>query len=96
MIYFLIARLSLVFIIVYAGYVGIELYFSFWVTILIVILSMVAKFPWPIIVGAFICATDVWGWHWSLALLFAVPGILIIVPAIPVILSSYIKKNERS
>ena len=34
-----------------------------------------------IVVGAFLCAKEIWGWHWAFAALFAVPGLLFMFPA---------------
>ena len=71
------------------GYAGIEMFYGFGWAIASVILLIIFKFPLPIMYGSFIYATDVWHWHWLLALIFVMPTIIIMVPAfIGAILSS--------
>jgi hypothetical protein len=40
------------------------------------------RFSIPLTFGSFLCAKDVWGWHWSLALIFALPGLVLAVPGV--------------
>ena len=40
------------------------------------------RFTLPLTIGAFFGATDVWGWHWAIALLFVAPGLAFIVPGV--------------
>lgn len=63
-----------------AGYLGIELYFSNIATFFIIFLSIILRFTLPITIGAFFGAMNVWGWHWIFAGLFAVPGLLFMIP----------------
>lgn len=44
------------------------------------ILAFLFRFTLPITVGSFFGAMNVLGWHWSLAALFAAPGLLLVVP----------------
>ena len=69
---------------------GIEYYFGgFWLGVAIV-LVVFFRFNLPIIIGAYFGAVEVLQWHWALALLFAVPGLLFIVPSfIAMIIESF-------
>jgi hypothetical protein len=71
-----------------AGYEGIEhgLGSGWAIAALFVALSL--RFTLPITIGAFFGAIQVWGWHWALALGFALPGLVFVLPGvIPAILS---------
>jgi len=72
------------------GGMGIEYYFGgFWLGVAIV-LVVFFRFNLPIIIGAYFGAVEVLQWHWALALLFAVPGLLFIVPSfIAMIIESF-------
>jgi hypothetical protein len=69
---------------------GIEYYFGgVWLGVAIV-LVVCFRFNLPIIIGAYFGAVEVLQWHWALALLFAVPGLLFIVPSfIAMIIESF-------
>ena len=69
---------------------GIEYYFGgFWLGVAIV-LVVFFRFNLPVIIGAYFGAVEVLQWHWALALLFAVPGLLFIVPSfIAMIIESF-------
>lgn len=76
---------------IYIGFIGIENHFgSFWAWVA-VILAM--GFPLPLIIGAFYGATEVWGWHWALAAVFAVPGLLLMVPGVIMSIFSFFKRD---
>jgi len=64
-----------------AGYIGIEHSFGGGWATAAVIASLVFRFGLPLTIGTFICANDVWGWHWFWALAFTMPGILFMIPA---------------
>ena len=38
------------------------------------------RFTLPISIGAFYGAMVVWGWHWALAFLFVLPGLIFVLP----------------
>lgn len=75
-----------------AGFVGIEhelgLIWS-WVAL---IAAIVFRFTLPITVGAFFGAMEVWDWHWTLAALFAAPGLLFLIPGVLVSVFSAVKR----
>ncbi len=63
-----------------AGYAGIAHGLgSSWACVAI-FLALYFRFTLPISVGAFYGAMTVWGWHWSLAFLFVLPGLLFVLP----------------
>jgi len=66
----------------YAGYVGIDAYLGGWWAIGAGILAVMFRFTLPLAAGAFYAAWHVWGWHWGVALLLAVPGLLFMVPGL--------------
>ena len=67
------------------GFVGIEYHLGvIWAAIALGA-AFVFRFILPLTVGSFFGAMDVLGWHWALAALFAVPGLLFIVPGVIVL-----------
>jgi hypothetical protein len=66
----------------FAGFAGIELHLgAFWAWLAIAA-AFVARLYLPVTIGAFFGARDVWGWHWPLALLFALPGLALVLPGL--------------
>jgi hypothetical protein len=59
----------------YAGFVGIESYADNGWAYAALAAALFARFTLPLTVGCYYAAEHVWGWHWSLALLFAAPGL---------------------
>lgn len=71
-----------------AGYAGIAFHLGTGWAIAAIVVALMFRFALPITIGAFFGAMNVWGWHWALAALFAVPGLVFVVPgAIAAILS---------
>jgi hypothetical protein len=64
-----------------AAYVGLDYYLGLW-AVLIFIVCMFLRFTLPLTVASFLCAMNVWQWHWFLALIFAAPGLLLVIPSI--------------
>ena len=65
-----------------AAWAGIELHLGpVWAGIAI-LAAFIFRITLPISIGAFFGATDVWGWHWFLALIFVLPGLLFVIPSI--------------
>jgi hypothetical protein len=46
-----------------------------------IVVAFAFRFTLPITIGAFFGAMNVWGWHWAFAALFAMPGLIFIVPS---------------
>lgn len=77
---------------VVAGYVGIDHHLGAFWAIVAVILIPFFRVTLPITIGAFFGATNVWGWHWIIALIFCAPGILFIIPSIFISILTMFKK----
>lgn len=64
-----------------AGWAGIENSFGWGWGVAAALAAIFFRFTLPVVVGAFLCAKNLWHWHWFFALLFAAPGLLFMVPA---------------
>lgn len=51
-------------------------------TIPLLFVSFLMRFMLPITIGTFLCALNVWDWHWVFAALFAAPGLIMMVPGV--------------
>lgn len=67
---------------IYAGYIGVRYELGMGWAIAVIILSLVFRFTLLLTVGSFFCALHVWGWNWFIAVLFAAPGLILIIPSI--------------
>ena len=65
-----------------AGYVGIAHELGALWAVAALVAAFFLRFTLPITIGAFFGAMNVWEWHWSLAAIFAAPGLLLIVPGV--------------
>ncbi len=65
-----------------AAYAGFDFYVGGFLAALIIAACFWFRFTLPLTVAAFLGAMDVWEWHWLLALIFAAPGLLLIVPSV--------------
>jgi len=65
-----------------AGFVGIEYGLGPWWAWGALIAAFMFRFTLPITVGAFFGAMNVWDWHWFFALLFAAPGLALVIPGV--------------
>ena len=63
-----------------AGYQGINAKLGPIGVAVALFLALQFRFFLPITIGAFIGATQVWGWHWIPALLFVAPGLILLIP----------------
>lgn len=70
------------FVQVYAGFLGIHHTFGFGWAAAAVVAALLFRFTLPLVVGVFLCAYNVWDWHWFWAAIFAAPGLLFMIPAI--------------
>lgn len=65
-----------------AGYIGIDHHFGKGWAIIALLCAILFRITFPITIGAFFGAMDVWHWHWVFAAIFAAPGLAFIVPGI--------------
>jgi len=64
-----------------AGWAGIESSFGWGWGVAAMVAAIFFRFTIPIAVGAFLCAKNIWDWHWFFAVLFAAPALLFMIPA---------------
>jgi len=57
------------------------------------ILGIGLRFTLPLTVGVFFGAKNVLGWHWVIALFFALPGLLLMIPGAIASILSLIKRR---
>lgn len=77
------------------GYAGIEHELNHFWAILALIVAFTTRIVLPISIGSFFYAWHVWEWHWALALIFALPSILVMIPSVIFALSSLFQKNHH-
>jgi len=63
-----------------AGYAGISHSLGPSWACFAILLALYFRFTLPISIGAFYGAMTVWGWHWALAFLFVLPGLIFVLP----------------
>ena len=62
------------------GYIGIEYHFGAGWAIGAVVLALMFRFSFPLTIGTFFGAMDVFGFSFIVALLITLPGLLLMVP----------------
>ena len=62
------------------GYIGIEFHFGSGWAIGAVVLALMFRFSFPLTVGTFFGAMDVFGFSFIVALLITLPGLLLMIP----------------
>ena len=62
------------------GYIGIEYHFGSGWAIGAVVLALMFRFSFPLTVGTFFGAMDVFGFSFIVALLITLPGLLLMIP----------------
>ena len=75
----LISFLSILFNII-MGFIGIQFFYGTIVAIIITIISIYFKVILPLYIGSFFGMIYVLEWHWLIALLICLPGLLFITP----------------
>jgi len=63
-----------------AGYAGIAHGMGLSWACFAIFIALYFRFTLPISIGAFYGAMVVWGWHWALAFLFVLPGLVFVLP----------------
>ena len=79
LLFILISFLSILFNII-MGFIGIQFFYGTIVAILITIISIYFKVVLPLYIGSFFGMIYVLEWHWLIALLICLPGLLFITP----------------
>jgi hypothetical protein len=75
-----------------AGYAGIQHSWGTGWACAAIIVGFLFRFTLPITLGAFFGAMNVWHWHWLLAAVFALPGLLFLIPGAIVGVAGLIKR----
>lgn len=83
-----IVGLSLANIVV--GFMGIENEWGFGWAVGAIFLALLFRFTLPLTIGAFYGALNIFGWHWFFALLFAAPGLALLIPGSMIALFSFV------
>ena len=78
-IFILLSFLSILFNIV-MGFIGIQFFYGTIVALLTTIISIYFKVILPLYIGSFFGMIYVLEWHWLIALLICLPGLLFITP----------------
>lgn len=82
---------------IFVGYIGIEHHLGAGFAIGALVLGFIFRIMFPLTIGTFFGALDVWGWPWYGALALAAPGLLFIVPAlVTAAISSLIEKKNQN
>ena len=79
LLFILISFLSILFNII-MGFIGIQFFYGTIVALLITIISIYLKVVLPLYIGSFFGMIYVLEWHWLIALLICLPGLLFITP----------------
>lgn len=75
------------------GSIGIEEELGRWWAFGAVLLALMLRFTLPVTVGAIFGAMHLWDWHWMIATVFAMPGLLFMVPAIAISLYETLRRR---
>ena len=79
LLFILISFLSILFNII-MGFIGIQFFYGTIVAFLITVISIYFKVILPLYIGSFFGMIYVLEWHWLIALLICLPGLLFITP----------------
>lgn len=78
-----------------AGYVGIAYHLGALWAVVAVVLAVVFRFTLPITIGAFFGALNVWHWPFIFAVLFILPGLMMVVPGVLMLVISKLKNSTK-
>ena len=79
LLFILISILSILFNII-MGFIGIQFFYGTIVAFLITVISIYFKVILPLYIGSFFGMIYVLEWHWLIALMICLPGLLFITP----------------
>mgnify|MGYP001196688342 CR=1 FL=1 len=80
---------------IFVGYIGIEYHLGAGFAVGALVLGFVFRIMFPLTIGTFFGALDVFGWHFLGALALAAPGLLFILPALITSAISSFTDNKR-
>lgn len=66
---------------IYAAFLGLEDWLGAGWAVAGIAVAFIFRSSLPILIGAFLCALNVWEWHWVFAALFAAPMLALLLPA---------------
>ena len=75
------------------GYLGIEYHIGAGWAVAALACVFVFRSAFPITIGTYFGCVDVLGWHWTISLLFTLPGLLFLIPMITLTTLEYIKSH---
>ena len=78
-LFILLSLLSVLFNII-MGFIGIQFFYGTIVALLITIISIYFKVILPLYIGSYLGMIYVLDWHWTIALLICIPGLLFMTP----------------
>jgi hypothetical protein len=78
-----------------AGYLGLEDSFGSGWAAAAIVLALMFQFTLPLVVGTYLCATEMLGWHWALGALVAMPGLLFMVPGLIAIAIDSVRRGRN-
>lgn len=77
---------------IYVAYMGFDFHLGVIWALVLVASAFAFHSSIPVLIGVFFGASDVWGWHWSLAILFAFSGLMFLVPTFLLFLIEGLKR----
>src|SRR5579884_4237767 len=66
----------------FAAFAGFDYYVGAIFAGVIIAACIFFRFTLPLTIASFLGAKNVWEWHWFFALIFAAPGLLLVIPSI--------------
>lgn len=78
----------------FAGYAGISHGLGTVWAIAGLVAALVFRFTLPMTIGSFFGAMNVWGWNWFASALFALPGLVFVIPGVLAGMISSVRGNN--
>lgn len=77
---------------IYAGFIGVDYHLGGFWALIVLILAFGFRFILPVTIASFFGAYSVWGWHWAVSLIFAMPGLIFMFPTVVSIVKESVKR----
>ena len=65
-----------------AAHLGPDYYTGTICAVVIMLSCLYLRFTLPLTIASFFGAINVWEWHWFFALIFAAPGLVLVIPSV--------------